>query len=158
MTELQTLLSYIERITREVIDEISKLSDDELNTPLPIPDTNTVFAIGTHYVGMAEFWTLALVGGTGSQRVRSAEFVARGAGADLIARMERYLADARALLTHIPASRLDEIAQPPAEFANTGGFKDHTFSCRDCLFHVVEHSATHLGHIQLTKDLLKRPV
>lgn len=154
MSEISVFSDYIARITRDVIKDLHVLSDAQLNQPLPIPDANTIFAIGTHYVGMAEFWTLTLVGGQPTQRVRSAEFVASGRGSDLIARLERYRANAHTLLADLPPGRLDEIALPPAEFAQTGGFKDQTFTCRDCLMHVVEHCATHLGHIQLSKDML----
>jgi hypothetical protein len=155
MSEQAVIAEYIERVSQDVIAELRKLSDAQLNRPLPIPDTNTIYAIATHYVGMGEFWVLSLVGGQPSQRNRSAEFQAAGTGEAVIARIQAWVIQAKALLAAMPAERLDAFASPPASFAGSGGFKpDAPLTCRQCLMHVVEHCATHLGHIQLTKDLL----
>ena len=73
---------------------------------------------------------------------------------NLIARFERWIKHVHQVLDDLPTSKLDEPVHPPAEFLSTGGFGDgQSMTARDCLLHVVEHSATHLGHIQLTLQL-----
>jgi len=152
-TEPQYFAQVIERIARDVIAQLQGLSDSTLNRPAPIPDANTLFALGTHTVGMGEFWVLALVGGRRIERDRSAEFRATGDGPAFIARFERWIADVHAVLDDLPAAALDQPANPPAEFRLTGNLGAQPLTGRDCLLHVVEHSATHLGQIQITVQL-----
>ncbi len=149
--EAKTLADFIERIARDLLAQLAGISDELLNRPTPIPDSNTLYGVATHTVGMGEFWVLALVGGWPIARNRSLEFRASGTSAELIARFERWIKHVHQVLDDLPASKLDEPVYPPAEFLSTGGFADsQSMTARDCLLHVVEHSATHLGHIQLT--------
>jgi len=141
----------IDRAFTEMIAKLRTLPAETLNRPMPVPDSNTLFAIGTHSVGMAEFWTLELVGGQSVKRVRDEEFRASGDVRDLIARMERYLHNMHALLDDLPLARLDDSLTPPRTYTITGGVTE-SLTVREALLHVLEHCATHLGHIQLTVD------
>ena len=47
---------------------------------------------------------------------------------------------------------MNRVVDPPAAFR--GPKLSEVITVCDCLLHVVEHNATHLGHIQLTRDLL----
>lgn len=153
-TEAKAIADYLERIVGDIIEQLEGVPYEVLNRPTPIPDTNTLFALATHTVGMGEFWVLALVGGQTIDRNRSLEFRASGKGSDLIARFRQWVYDLHQVLDTFPTSKLDEAAHPPIEFAKSGGFPaDKPMSCRDSLLHVVEHTATHLGHIQMTRQL-----
>jgi uncharacterized damage-inducible protein DinB len=154
-SEAAQIASVIERIARDIIAKIENLPDEVLNQPMPVPDANTIYALATHTVGMGEFWVLALVGGRTIVRNRAAEFRAQGSGRALVARYQQWIDDVHTVLDDLPASALDERAEPPVEFRMTGGLGEETLTRRDCLLHVVEHSATHLGHIQLTCDLFQ---
>lgn len=153
--EAAQIALVIERIAREIMAKLATLSDEQLNRRLPVPDANTLFAIATHAVGMGEFWVLTLVGDRPSNRKRSAEFVAVGGGKALLARYQQWIADTHALLDTLPESAMVRVVEPPFEFRSTGGLQEGPLTVRDCLLHVVEHTATHLGHIQLTADLLQ---
>jgi len=154
-SEAAQIASVIERIARDIVAKIENLPDEVLNRPMPVPDANTIYALATHTVGMGEFWVLALVGGRTIARNRAAEFRAQGSGPALLVRYQQWIDDVHTVLDDLPASALDEQAEPPAEFRMTGGLGAETLTRRDCLLHVVEHSATHLGHIQLTCDLFQ---
>ena len=149
------LALVIERIGRDILAKIGELSDEQLNQPLPIPDANTIFAIATHAVGMGEFWVLTLIGNRPSNRKRAAEFQAVGEGKPLTTRYQQWIADVHALLDGLPDAAMARVVEPPLEFRSTGGLQDGPLTVRDCLYHVVEHTATHLGHIQLSADLLQ---
>lgn len=144
----------LERIGREVIAALNGVPDALLNQPLPFADANTLFALGTHLVGAGEFWVLALVGGRAIERNRLAEFHATGHGPDLIARYERWLVALHEVLDNLPDTAMSRPASPPAEYRNTGGMADQQLYVRDCLLHAVEHSALHLGHVQITRQLI----
>lgn len=119
-TEPQYFARVIERIARDAIAQLDGISDELLNRPAPIPETNTLFALGTHTVGMGELWVLALAGQRRVARDRSAEFHATGRGPELIARFERWIVAVHEVLDDLPAAALDLPAQPPAEFRTTG--------------------------------------
>jgi len=153
--EAAQIALVIERIAGEIMAKIAVLSDEQLNQRLPVPDANTLFAIATHAVGMGEFWVLTLVGDHPSNRNRSAEFVAAGEGRTLIERYQQWIADTHALLDALPSATMERVVEPPFQFRSTGGLQDGPLTVRDCLLHVVKHTATHLGHIQLTADLLQ---
>lgn len=156
--EAAQIAIVIERIAREIMGKLAELRDEQLNQPLPVPDANTVFAIATHAVGMGEFWVLTLVGDRPSNRNRAAEFRAVGEGKAVIARYQQWLADSHTLLATLPDTAMTRVVEPPFEFRSTGGLQDGPLTVRDCLYHVIEHTATHLGHIQLSADLLQAGV
>lgn len=145
---------FIVRNCREIMAKLARRSDAQLNQLLPIPEANTLFAIATHAVGMAEFWTLVLVGGWAIPRDRASEFRASGSGSALLARYEKFISDAHSVLDALPANAMQQVVEPPPAFRSSGGFSSEQMTVRDCLLHIVEHTATHLGHIQLTCDLL----
>ncbi len=144
----------IERLARDVLKQIADLPDPLLNQSVPIPETNTLFAIATHTVGMGEFWVLALTGGWPISRDRASEFHATGHKTDLIQRYEKWIQDVHTVLDALPDSRMDDLAEPPREYSSTGGLREHPLAIRECLLHVVEHTGTHLGHIQITRQLM----
>ena len=76
-----------------------------------------------------------------------------GSGPELIARFERWIAAVHAVLDESADLRHGSARQPPAEFRSTGNLGEAPLTIRDCLLHVVEHSATHLGQIQITVQL-----
>ena len=157
-SEAAQIAIVIERLAREIMGKLEELSNEQLNQPLPVFDANTVFAIATHAVGMGEFWVLTLVGDRPSNRNRTAEFQAVGESKALIARYQQWLTDTHALLDTLPETAMTRVVEPPFEFRSTGGLQAGPLTVRDCLYHVMEHTATHLGHIQLSADLLQAGV
>ena len=151
-TEAMQFAAVIERNAREIVAQIEGLNDETLNRALPVPDANTLAALATHSVGMGEYWVLALVGGRSIARDRPAEFRARGSAPALVLRFERWIVDLRALLDVMPDADMNRVVDPPAAFR--GPELPAVITVRDCLLHVVEYTATHLGHIQISRDML----
>lgn len=141
----------LERIARDTLWALDCLPDEVLNRPLPLPETNSLFALATHLAGAGEFWTLVLVGGRDIPRNRPAEFHAAGTGAELVTRYERWIADLHALLDTLAEEELELLADPVPFRAWQGDMPQTKLTC---LLHAVEHSALHLGHIQLTRQVL----
>jgi hypothetical protein len=140
-------------LAREIITQIEGLNDEELNTPVPLPNANSLAALATHTLGAGEYWTLTLVGGQTIPRDRPAEFRAIGHGPDLIARFEGWTAVLQAMLATLPPEAFGPLPNPPAD-RRLQAIGDAPLTGRDCLLHAVEHTATHLGHIQLTRQLV----
>lgn len=150
--EAAQFATVLERIARGVLDQLGDLPDDALNQPVPLPESNSLFALATHLVGAAEFWVLALAGGRAVERDRSAEFHASGTGAQLTARYRRFIQALHEVLDPLPDAALSQIAEPPSAYRGTIG--DAPVTLRECLIHAVEHAALHQGHIQITRGLV----
>ena len=142
----------LDKLGHSVLDERGGLPDEALNRPLPLPETNTLYALATHILGAGEFWSLAMAGARPLERDRPAEFRASGTLAELAPRFERWLADAHATLDPLPDEALAQPVTPPPQFRPWG---DEPMMLGDCLLHAVDHTALHLGHIQLTRQMLR---
>jgi hypothetical protein len=152
MNEGACIAQTLERILRETLAQLEGLPDELLNRPLEQPETNTLFALATHIIGAAEYWVLALVGAHPLARERAAEFHTYGSLAELKERYERYIDAMHELLDVLPATRLEEPVAPPGAYRYVP--PERPLLVRDALLHALEHSALHLGHIQLTRQLL----
>lgn len=152
--EAASIAALLERLGHDMLAQLDGIPEPDLNRTLPLPETNSLYALATHMLGAGEYWTLAMAGGRDILRDRPAEFRAAGAYPDLVARCERWLADLRDVLGHLPATELDRVADIAAE-ARRPWMGDDPFTVRGCLLHAVEHTALHLGHIQLTAQLLR---
>src|SRR5207244_7977879 len=102
-----------------------------------------------------EFWTLVLVSGRDIPRDRPSEFHARGTLAELTTRYENWITALHQDLDILPAKRMEQIVTPPAAY--TPITAEQPVTVRDALLHAIEHSALHLGHIQLTRQFLSYP-
>ena len=113
---------------------------------------NSMNAVATHLVAMGEFWVLGLVGGGVVVRDRQAEFRAAGAGTDVVVRLQDWGRACGVLLQSLESSALAEDALVPAVYFEAGGFAAGRFSKRGRLMHVLEHSALHLGNLQIMRS------
>ena len=152
-TTASAIVEVLEQTARQAVAALEGVSEAQLNQPLDLPETNTLFALATHLVGAGEYWTLATVGKRNIPRDRPAEFRARGALPELAARYERWIVELHAVLDDLPDAALGEYIEGPMQFS-AGRGEDERFTASDCLLHAVEHSALHLGHIQLTRQVL----
>lgn len=112
----------------------------------PGSDINSIAVLVVHTAAAERFWIGAVVLGEPSNRVRGEEFQTRGKTAD---DLKQGVADAdnyaRAALARLGVSDLDAVRISPRN--------GQSFSIGWCLFHVLEHTALHLGHIQITRQL-----
>ena len=132
----------------EVIDILREFPAGLLNRR-PLDDesheTNSLAVLCSHIAGAEYEWIGQVVGGLPKTRHRPDEFVATATDAtSLIANLERSGATSNEVLANLSAADLDEERE-------RGGRR---FNVRWCILHAIEHTALHLGHIQLTRQLL----
>ena len=151
-SELGLYAAYIQRVVEGTVAALSELSDEQINWSSGAVHANSMYAVATHLVAMGEFWVLGLVGGGSVIRDREAEFRAAGAGTDVVVRLLDWGRACGVLLQSLESSALAEDALVPAEYFEAGGFAAGHFSKRECLMHVLEHSALHLGHLQMMQS------
>ncbi|MGO8948598.1 MAG: DinB family protein, partial [Ktedonobacterales bacterium] len=146
------IASVLDNIGRDVLAQLKGLSHEDLNRPLTLPETNTLFALATHLVGAAEFWVLVLAGGRSIPRDRPAEFRASGSLSDLTARYESWIAGVHEVLDALAPEKMEQRIDLSRYRSSPSPSQE--VSVREALLHAVEHSALHLGQIQITRQLL----
>jgi uncharacterized damage-inducible protein DinB len=151
LSEIENFLSRIEDQRRVVRELIADLPVAALNwRPIVRAEGEAFNSIGvmvTHLAGAEHFWITEVVGRRPATRVRETEFRVQGA-------------QASALLDLLTAVR-EETLEVFSEFNETTldenrlvvGRSIPEVTVRWALMHVVEHTALHIGHMQITRQL-----
>ena len=130
-----------------LLETIADLDDEAVNWKPPAPGANSLLVLVTHALGSAEQHVVGEAAGETVVRNRDAEFASKGGSAHLAARaaeVHRRIDDALVGLE----GRLDEERQPP--FRRWPGKRG---TVRDRLIHSISHTAEHVSHAQVTRDL-----
>lgn len=142
-------LFLVDRALDGMVAILNTLGDDLANERPDLDGANTPYGIVTHCIGVATWWSGEVAGGVTVPRDREAEFPATGKVADLIARVPQ----ARQALA-------EAVAAGDWEGKNRGavpaGFADTPIGATrgGALLHVYEELAQHLGHLEITRDIL----
>ena len=130
-----------------LLQTIADLDDEAVNWRPPVPGGNSLLVLVTHALASAEEHVVGKAAGKTVVRNRDAEFVVTGGSDHLAARaaeVRRRIDDALAGLE----GRLDQERDPPV-----GTWPAPRGTARDRLIHSVSHTAEHVGHAQMTRDL-----
>ena len=148
LSELDNYRQRIEDLRGQVRDLVAGLPAEALNwRPLSGEGeglTNSLAVLVAHVAGAERFWIGEVVGGLPASRDREAEFATKAEDAgELVHLLEATGAETRHVLARLEPSDLD------GERVARG----RTIPVRWCILHVVDHTALHLGHMQLTYQL-----
>jgi uncharacterized damage-inducible protein DinB len=152
LNEIENYLAVLQDLRGQVKKLLQGLDGEALDWQ-PIQEkgelaTNSMTAMAVHLAGSENFWIKEIIGGQPIQRNRDAEFASKGAGAsELIARLDASGKDTEKVLPSLTAANLEE----------TRKFRDRTVTVRWAILHVIEHTAMHIGHMQLTRQLWIHP-
>lgn len=123
------------------------LGDDLVSVRLPVPGGNSAFGLVAHVCGVMARWGRTVNRGITVPRDRAAEFRATGTVEEALALLEA----GRAAL-HEDVLAADPRALPANPEAGGPDLGDSTQG--DVLLHVYEELAQHLGHLEVTRDVL----
>lgn len=146
--EVEQYLHMIEDLRGQVRRLIADLPAEALNwRPIAGSDdhaTNSLAVMAAHVAGAEHFWIAEVVDGRPPTRVRDAEFTTRVAAADeLLQQLDEVGAETREILATLDSE----------ELAGTREVDGRTVPVRWAILHVIDHTALHLGHMQLTYQL-----
>lgn len=146
------LVRFCERTIDAMIGAIGRLDDTTVGeVPPGLPGANSPYALVTHALGALEWWTGHMVCGHPSARDRAGEFAASGTVAELVDAARAARARIRALEPELAAATA--IAGTPRTTVPLVG----PWTVDACLLHAYEELAQHLGHLEITVDLLVGP-
>lgn len=146
--ELTHYLHMIEDLRGQVRAVIADLPAEALNwRPLPVSEThetNSLAVMAAHVAGAEHFWIAEVIGGYPTTRDRPAEFVIKVDGPDsLVQRLDEVGAETSDVFARLTAAELDGTRQAHERAVTT----------RWAILHVIDHTALHLGHMQITYQL-----
>lgn len=136
----------LETIFGEVKEAIEGLPAEALDR-VPGPEMNSLAVLAVHLAGATRYWIGDVVGQDLSGRDRDAEFQTAGLdGAALAERLDEVLAHSRSVLEVMTLESLNAVCESPRD--------GRMFTAGWALFHALEHAALHLGHVQITRQLV----
>ena len=148
-TFFQVFLERLTALHQDTLKAIDGLPAEALDwTPLsnPSADMNSINILVAHFCGAERYWIGDVSLGDLSGRVRAAEFQVRGMSVDdLIARINAATNYAKIAIEKLTLEDLAAERKSPRD--------GHVFTVSWALLHALEHTAIHLGHIQITRQL-----
>ena len=110
----------------------------------PTTDINSINVLVVHTVGAERFWIGEVVGGDPANRDREAEFQVHGLETEtLVQRLNEGFAYIHSTLENLTIDDLNALRSLPKRERSVSWI----------LGHVLKHTATHLGHIQLMRQV-----
>lgn len=154
MISIADFIVFCNRTLDGYVRALDRLDDALANTTPDIAFSkgSTPAQLVTHALGATAWWTEHIVAGHPSNRDRDAEFAATATVAELrasIDRLRQRLDTVTPELTKATSLAGKPSLQTPLE-------AEWTVGC--ALIHAYEELAQHLGHLEMTTDLLAPPV
>lgn len=149
MIALSTFLEFVDVAVGAMADTLDRLGDDNVNRRPSLPAANSPAAIVVHCCGVMEWWGGHIIAGRPVSRDRAAEFRATGSVADL----QRLLrGQRRQLSADLTAMVADQPTRGEVPADGTHGRPQPTQG--HAALHIYEELAQHLGHLDITTDVL----
>jgi uncharacterized damage-inducible protein DinB len=137
-------LDILADLHSEIIKAVRHLPADALDW-VPYADGNSLSVLIVHTAGAEKFWLGDVVANEPSGRDRPAEFTARNAA---VVELEKMLSESLGYAELVVGKLgLDDLAGIRHDPRN-----GQEVTVAWALNHVLEHTALHLGHIQVTRD------
>ena len=148
VAELVNYIDRIEDLRSQITGLITELPVQGLNwRSIEGKDdhtTNSLAVLASHIAGAEHFWIAEVVGGWPEMRDREAEFATIATNTSEILRLlEKTAQETREVFSTLRATDLKVTRQ----------VRGHTVPVRWCILHVIDHTALHLGHMQITYQL-----
>jgi uncharacterized damage-inducible protein DinB len=146
--EIQGYLTEFNILRGDIRNAVRELNNEGSNWH-PLPEgTNSIYAILTHLMGADKFWVFQVISGKTVPRDREAEFHSSGDISELLIRWEKHWAEIESILGKLSQAQLSEVR--PVPFRPE---PKEPVTLQWIILHLISHYATHLGHIQLTRQL-----
>jgi hypothetical protein len=150
--DIETYSHYIRKQIASIQDCLREMTEEQINRAPDVSGGNSAFVIGTHVLGNARAWVLGIACGRAVVRDRPAEFASRGTSADFDEAANALCGDIEDALKGLDPAVLDRWFKPARELWGAG--EPYEVTVRLALADVLEHASIHLGHVQLTRDLV----
>ena len=128
-----------------ILEALEGLSQDGLDW-IPGQDMNSIGVLLAHITGSERYWIGDIAAQESSNRDRDAEFRVRGLEADVF---RKRLADTLEYALNV----LDRMSLQDLESMRVSPGDGREYTVAWALLHALEHATSHLGQIQITRQL-----
>lgn len=142
--QFETACKVLEDLHAEIIALLETVGSDGMNWTPELDDVNSMYAIANHTILSQYWWIQENLNQEKIERNRPAEFTARAEDLDSLSNLYKEIE----LLTQ---NVLEKIPQEETQALRT--VKQRQVTVEWIVLHVIEHTALHLGHMQLMKQL-----
>ena len=129
---------------------IERCDADQLNALPDLPAPNSPFQLVTHALAACDYWTSHVVAGHPTERRRDEEFSAIGTHDELDRQADTLVRRLRDLAPELRAATV------LANEAHTTLPLGQEWTVGTALIHAYEELTQHLGHLEITVDLVNR--
>ena len=144
-TFFEDTLERLMDLHREIEECLMALPAEALNW-VPGEGMNSLAVLATHTAGAERYWIGDMLARDPSERIRAEEFeVADASAPELIERLRGALVHSELTIANLKTADLAEKRQSPVH--------KRYFSVSWCILHTLDHTAQHLGHMQITRQL-----
>jgi hypothetical protein len=140
---------YLRHAFSQMLAVAERVGESGINVQPAGRSTNAIAALVVHCCGVTEYWLGHVALGRPSTRDRDAEFTTTASLDELRDLVTRTVAQAEDDL-----GRLDAGRGTPETTRRAESFEGHDPSDAAVVLHVLEELYQHLGHIELTADVL----
>ena len=152
--EVAVYNTELRRQLDKLCEAIGELSPQQLDWRPGVAEANSISVIATHTLGNMRGWVLGICCGQPIDRDRAAEFrVAGGDATTLVTRARALAQEIEAALGKLAPESLDQLREARQNLWGAGTTRPVTG--REAILHALEHIANHVGHIEITLDLLR---
>ncbi|MEZ4659514.1 MAG: DinB family protein [Caldilineaceae bacterium] len=144
--ELALYWNFTARSVDHIIGCLDGLNQEQLNWR-PCSEASSLYTLAIHMMGNMEEVILGLLCGQPTQRDRAAEFAAVGESAEPV---RARWADLQSRIETNLLARGDDILEQPFTHPRRG-----QMSGRAILMVVMRHAAEHMGHAELTRQIMR---
>ncbi len=141
-------LLFCDRTIDALASTVAELGDERVNERPAFSGANSPSGLVTHALGACRWWTAHIICGNDSDRDRAAEFEAVATAAELMRACEETKEALHGLAVEL------EAATELANEAHTETPLGRPWTVGAALLHAYEELAQHLGHLEITADLL----
>jgi uncharacterized damage-inducible protein DinB len=143
--EIESLWGYIRRSVDRLLSCLDGLEEDDLNWR-PLESANSLYVLAVHMIANVEANILGVLCSQNIIRHREEEFRARGSSVEPV--RQRWL-DVQERISSCLGKLSSADLDKEYEHARRG-----KITGRDLLITIARHAAEHVGHAELTRDLL----
>ena len=149
LPEITEYLGMIKDLRGQVVDLLREMPAEALNwRPIEGDNhvTNSLAVLAVHLAGAEHFWIAEVVGEMPATRNRPAEFLTEVASVEpLLTRLTEVGEETGRILPALTESQLNQTRLIHG--------RPEAVSTRWAILHVIDHTALHLGHMQITAQL-----
>lgn len=147
---VEDFIVFCERTIAGMQRSLARLDDTTVNALPAVPAANSPYQLVTHALAACEWWTAHIICGHPSERDRAGEFTSMGTVDGLRRRCDAFVVRLRELRPDL------EAATELAHEAHTSTPLGREWTVGAAMIHAYEELAQHLGHLEITVDIVSR--